>query len=138
MHLNLKHCSNHDFKVVIMVLDKKKDENLIELILQLREESWKQKNSLWRDLANRLEKSSQHWAEVNISHIKRYAKKNDTIVIPGKLLGAGYIDIPVTVAAYKCSLNAKEKISSAGGKFVTIPELVKKNPKGTGIRIFNK
>lgn len=107
--------------------------NLIQL---LNSESWKQKSALWRDLAKRLEKSNKNWAEVNISHITRYAKKNETIVIPGKLLGAGYIDIPITVAAFQSSVSAREKIINAGGKLLTIPELVKKNPKGTGIRIF--
>ena len=117
---------------------KKTNEDLIGLIQQLKSESWKQNAPIWRDLAKRLEKPNRNWAEVNISHIKRYAKKNDTIVIPGKLLGAGYIDIPVTIAAFQTSANAREKITNAGGKYFTINELVKKNPKGTGIRIFSR
>jgi large subunit ribosomal protein L18e len=119
-----------------MEKSKKKNSELISLIKLLKEESWKRKAPVWRDLAKRLEKSSKNWAEVNISHIKRYAKKNDTIVIPGKLLGAGYIEIPVTVAVFKSSENAIEKIKSAGGKVITIQDLLKNNPKGTGVRIF--
>lgn len=116
---------------------KKTNANLISIIQQLRTESRLKNVPLWRDLANRLEKPNRNWAEVNISHIKRNANKNDTIVIPGKLLGAGYINIPVTVAAFQSSENAKEKITSAGGKVLSIQELMKKNPKGTGIRIFS-
>ena len=117
---------------------KKTNAELVSLIQQLKVESQTRNVALWRKLASRLEKPNKNWAEVNISHIKRYAKKNDTIVIPGKLLGAGYINIPVTVAAFQSSQNAKEKIVSAGGSVISIPELLKKNPKGTGIRLFNK
>jgi len=112
--------------------------NTISLIDELKAESIKRNAPIWRDLAKRLEKSSQNWAEVNISHINKYANKNDTILIPGKLLGAGYINKPVTIAAVQSSQNAAEKINNAGGKVISIPELMKKNPKGTGIRIFNK
>jgi large subunit ribosomal protein L18e len=117
---------------------KKSNENLLILIKELKLESNKNQTQLWRDLAKRLEKPSRNWAEVNISHLSRYAKKNETIVIPGKLLGAGYIDIPITVAAYNSSANAKDKIINAGGKFISIQDLIKMNPKGTGIRIFSK
>jgi large subunit ribosomal protein L18e len=117
---------------------KKTNAELISIIQQLKAESRTRNVALWRELAKRLEKSNKNWAEVNISHLKRHAKKNDTIVVPGKLLGAGYINIPITVAAFQSSENAKEKIVKAGGKFITIPELMKKNPKGTGIRIFSK
>ena len=117
---------------------KKSNENLIALIQMLKTESWKEKAPIWRDLAKRLEKSNKNWAEVNISHIKKYAKKNDTIVIPGKLLGAGHIDIPVTIAVFQSSQNAEEKINHAGGKVISIQDLIKKNPHGTGIRILSK
>ncbi len=115
---------------------KKNNEYILELINKLKIESHKNDAPIWKDLAKRLEKPSRNWAEVNISNIKRHANKNDTIVIPGKLLGAGFIDIPVTVAAFNSSVNAREKITNAGGKYFTILELIKKNPKGTGVRIF--
>ncbi|WP_455393217.1 50S ribosomal protein L18e [[Eubacterium] cellulosolvens] len=117
---------------------KKTNAELISIIHQLKAESRSRDVSLWRDLAKRLEKPHRNWATVNVSHISRHAKKNDTIVIPGKLLGAGYIRIPVTVAAFQSSENAKEKIKSAGGKVISIKELIKLKPKGTGIRIFSK
>jgi large subunit ribosomal protein L18e len=115
---------------------KKTNTELISIIQLLKAESRKREVALWRDLAKRLEKPTRNWAELNISHIKRHAKKNETIAIPGKLLGAGYIDVPVVVAAFKVSENAKEKINNAGGKIISFEELIKKNPKGTGVRIF--
>lgn len=117
---------------------KKTNEDLITLIQNLKSESRKHDAPIWRDLAKRFEKSNKRWAQVNVSHITRYAKKDDIIVIPGKLLGSGYIDIPVTIAAFQSSENAREKITNAGGKILTILDLIKKNPKGTNIRIFSK
>ena len=124
--------------MIIMRKPKKTNAELISIIHQLKAESRTRNVALWRELAKRLEKSNKNWAVVNISHLKRHAKKNDTIVVPGKLLGAGYINIPITVAAFQTSENAKEKIVNAGGNFITITELIKKNPKGTGVRIFSK
>ena len=124
--------------MIIMPNIKKTNAELISLIQMLKLESTKSNKPIWRELAKRLEKPNRHWAEVNISHINRNAKKNDIIVIPGKLLGAGYINMPVTIAAVQSSQNAKDKITSAGGKVITIPELIKKYPKGSGIRIFSK
>jgi large subunit ribosomal protein L18e len=117
---------------------KKSNVNLQKMITNLKMESNKNKTAIWRDIAKRLEKPNKNWAEVNISHLNRYVNKNETIVIPGKLLGAGYIEIPITVAAYSYSASAREKIVNAGGKILSFEELLKKNPKGTGIRIFSK
>jgi len=41
----------------------------------------------------------------------------------------------VTVAAYGFSESARAKIEAAGGKDLTIMELVKEMPKGTGVKI---
>jgi ribosomal protein L18E len=40
-----------------------------------------------------------------------------------------------TVAAYSISTSARTKIEAAGGKVVTIPDLMKKNPEGKGVYI---
>ncbi len=42
---------------------------------------------------------------------------------------------PVTVAAFEFSARAKEKIKTARGKYLTIDELVKKNPKGSNVKV---
>jgi len=113
----------------------KSDMGLISLIQDLKVWSMENDAPIWRDIARRLEKPSRVWAEVNISRIAMHVKKGETLIVPGKLLGAGDIDYPVTVAAFKASKGAKAKIIAAGGTVVTIPQLVKENPKGTGVRI---
>jgi large subunit ribosomal protein L18e len=113
----------------------KTNPGLTELIKDLKKQSWKNKAPIWRDIAKRFEKPLKNWSEVNISHLARHVKANDTIIIPGKLLGAGQIDKPVTVAVYKASENAESKIKQAGGKVVQIRTLMTDNPKGKGVRI---
>ncbi|TET91111.1 MAG: 50S ribosomal protein L18e [Methanomassiliicoccales archaeon] len=114
---------------------RKRNEHLIKLIEELKILSYKKNARIWKDIAKRLSKPSKNWAEVNISRIARHAKKKETILVPGKLLGAGSIDIPLTVAAFNSSESAKKKIEKAGGKAITIQELMKANPKGSSIRI---
>jgi large subunit ribosomal protein L18e len=86
-------------------------------------------------MANRLEKPSRIYAEVNLSKINRHAAENDLVLIPGKVLGAGALGHAVTVAALTFSTTAVDKITSAGGKCMTIEQILEENPAGSGIRI---
>lgn len=113
----------------------KTDPNLVRLINDLKKESREKETAIWRDIALRLEKPSRNWAEVNLSRLERYANEGDIIVVPGKVLGAGALNKKVTVAAFKFSAAARKAIEDAGGKNITIPELVEQNPQGNGVRI---
>ncbi|MEM1566054.1 MAG: 50S ribosomal protein L18e [Candidatus Bathyarchaeia archaeon] len=108
---------------------------LIELIRFLKKQSREQKAPIWKAVAEKLTVSKRRRIAVNISRINRYTEKNDTVVVPGKVLGAGELNHPVTVAAFAFSETAKQKIKRAKGKCLTIPELVKKNPKGSNVKI---
>ncbi|UCE73125.1 MAG: 50S ribosomal protein L18e [Methanomassiliicoccales archaeon] len=118
-----------------MSIQKKSNERLIKLIVYLKKKSHENKAPIWKDVAKRLEKPQQSWAEVNIRRVAKYTKKGDTVLVPGKLLGSGELLVPVTVAAYSFSESARDKIRSSGGHSISIPELIRRNPKGTGIRI---
>ena len=113
----------------------KTNEHLLALIKGLYEASAKEEAPIWRDVARRLERSSSLHAEVNVGKIDRYAEKNERVVVPGKVLGSGDLTKPVHVAAWRFSASARTKIEAAGGKAVTIPELVTEVPKGSGVRI---
>ena len=113
----------------------KSNPRLLELIEELKRHSYENKAPIWKDTACRLSKPRRNWAEVNISRISRYAKKGDVILVPGKLLGSGNIDRPVTVASFHASEVARRKITDSGGLVLTIEELMNKNPKGSGVRI---
>jgi large subunit ribosomal protein L18e len=82
-----------------------------------------------------LERSSKNWSEVNLSKLERYTQEGDVIVVPGKVLGAGDLNKKLTVAAYKFSGSARKKIEDAGGKSLTIAQLVQEAPDGSGVTI---
>jgi len=113
----------------------KTDPNLVALIADLKRESREKETAIWRDIALRLEKPSKNWAEVNLSKLERYANEGDVIVVAGKVLGAGSLNKKVTIAAFRFSESAAKAIDAAGGKRMTIPDLVKMNPAGNGVRI---
>jgi len=108
---------------------------LVELIRLLKKEARENDAPIWRDVAERLSKPRQRRAEINLSRLNRYTKESDEVIVPGKVLGAGLIDHPLTVAAFAFSDQAKEKILNAKGKCLSIPDLVKLNPKGTNVKI---
>ncbi|MEM0344198.1 MAG: 50S ribosomal protein L18e [Thermoplasmata archaeon] len=113
----------------------KSNPNLVGLISKLKEASRANEAPVWRDIALRLEGPSSNWAEVNISRLDRYAGENEIVVVPGKLLGAGETTKKLTVAAFKSSAQAREKILRAGGRSMSIEELLTSNPKGSNVRI---
>jgi large subunit ribosomal protein L18e len=57
------------------------------------------------------------------------------VVVPGKVLAAGNISHPVNVAAFAFSEQARAKILKAKGKCLSISDLMKKNSKGTNVKI---
>lgn len=108
---------------------------LIELISFLRKQSRGSKAEIWKSLAEHLSRSRRKRIAVNISRLNRFTQKNETVAVPGKVLGAGEIDHPITVAAFAFSEKAKEKIKKAKGKCLLLSELAKKNPKGSNVKI---
>jgi len=108
---------------------------LIQLISLLKRESREEQAGVWLDIAEYLSKSRSQRVAVNLSKINRCTKRADMVVIPGKVLGSGSINHAVTVASFGASEKAKAKLVAAKAKYVSIPELIKKNPKGANIKI---
>ncbi len=108
---------------------------VIQLIQFLKKQSKEKQAAIWQDIAEKLSKPSRQRVTVNLSRINRYSEKNDTLVVPGKLLASGELDHAVTVAAYAASDKAKEKLAAAKAKYLSIAELVKKNPQGSNVKI---
>lgn len=80
-------------------------------------------------------KPRRNHTAVNISKLSRYTKTNEIIVVPGKVLGAGKIGHPITVAAFQFSKNAEQKIRAAKGKPLSILHLAQKKPEGSNVKI---
>ncbi len=108
---------------------------LRRLVRQLREHGKKQKARIWLDLAERLDGPRRARAGVNLSQLNRYTAEGNTIVVSGKVLAAGRLSHPISVAAFKFSGPARRKIVAAGGKVLTIQQLVEQNPSGKGVRL---
>lgn len=107
---------------------------LVTLIQFLKRESRENKVKIWRSVAKCLAKSRRNRVTVNISRLNRHTEKGETIIVPGKVLGAGRINHPITVAALTFSEKAEEKIRAAKGKTLSFLQLVKKNPRGSDIK----
>ncbi len=90
---------------------------------------------IWKTVAELIEKPRRKRIHVNVSRINRYSETNDIVVVPGKVLGAGKITHPVTVAALSFSKAAREKIINAGGQCISISQIIKIKPNGSGVKI---
>lgn len=107
---------------------------LLGLIAELRKKANEKGINLWRRIADDLERSTRQRRIVNLYKINKYAKDNETIIVPGKVLAVGDIERKLTVAAFAFSGAASEKINRKG-KAISINELLKEDPKGKRIRI---
>jgi large subunit ribosomal protein L18e len=106
-----------------------------KLVRELRKVSNQNGARIWDYVADLLERPSRRRVAVNVSKINRCSSAGEYIVVPGKVLGAGTINKPVTVAALAFSQKAIEKILGAGGTVISIPDLVRLNPKGSEVRV---
>ncbi|NWG10721.1 50S ribosomal protein L18e [Candidatus Bathyarchaeota archaeon] len=108
---------------------------LTDLILFLKKQSKENRAEIWRDIAEYLSKPRRKRLAVNLSRINRHTQKKEVVVVPGKVLGAGEINHPITITAFAFSEKANKKIKAAKGKTLSFSELIKKNPKGSNVRI---
>jgi large subunit ribosomal protein L18e len=108
---------------------------LIGLIRSLRKRAKENEAKIWHDIAEDLTHSRKKRITVNISKLNRYTQKDENIVVPGKVLGTGKIDHPINIAAFAFSEQAQRKILDARGKYMSISELMEKNPKGSQVKI---
>ncbi len=108
---------------------------ITDLIVRLKAHSRESGSPLWRDLARRLERPRSSWAEPNLSRVERYTDGGATIVVPGTLLGSGDISAPRTVAAIRITAGAREKVEAAGGRVMTLDDLMSESPGGKEVII---
>lgn len=111
------------------------DPKRILLIRSLTETARKDEVGIWDALAGELSRPRKNRREVNLDKLNKYTKDGEVVVVPGKVLGEGSLDHKITVAAYKFSNSAIEKIEKSGGKYMTLEALMKENPKGSNVRI---
>lgn len=107
----------------------------VKLVQDLRKLAKEEEALIWNAVADRLSKSRRNRPEVNLYRIDKHTKEGDTIVVPGNVLGNSRLNHTVNVAAFNFSNAAKKSIEAAGGKVLTLKELMEKNSKGSGVKI---
>ncbi|MFH0875893.1 MAG: 50S ribosomal protein L18e [archaeon] len=139
MWLSACACSNHVPRILqsknIKRSKMKSNLQLNMLVNELKEASSKNNANVWKRVASDLTKPTKKRCVVNLSKLEKYCNDNDTVIVPGKVLGMGDLTKKITVAAYNFSGSALEKIQGQGSKALTIMELLKKDPKGSNIKI---
>ena len=105
------------------------------LAIEMKKTALENDSRFWGDVAKRIRKSKDNLVEVNVGKISPFSSMDDTVVVPGVVLGSGRIEEPVKVAALYFSKSARSKIEWAGGKAITLRELMSENSKGTKIKI---
>ncbi|TYL36215.1 50S ribosomal protein L18e [Natronococcus pandeyae] len=115
-------------------MSSKTNPRLNDLIAELKSTSRETDADVWRDVADRLEKPRRTHAEVNLGRIERYAREEETVVVPGKVLGSGALQKNVTVAAVNFSSSAETKIDQVGDT-VPLEQVLEENPDGSDVRV---
>jgi len=105
-------------------------------IRKLIRDLWKTKKKIWKTVSKKLSGPRRNRVKANLYRINKKTKKDDIIVIPGKILGMGELDHILTIACLEYSKSAKKKIESSGSMLITIEKLLEQNPKGRGVKIF--
>ena len=108
---------------------------LLDTIKFLKIQARQNKAKIWAVTAECLSGPRRNRAVLDLNHISRASRRNSLVLVPGKVLSAGYIKHPVTVAAFQFSQAARAKIELAGGKCVAIKDFVSQNPKGSNVLI---
>ncbi len=104
------------------------------LIAELKSTARDGGSDVWQDVANRLEAPRRTHAEVNLGRIERYARADETVVVPGKVLGSGVLTKEVSVAAVDFSGTARTKIDQVG-ETLSLEQLLEQNPAATNVRV---
>jgi large subunit ribosomal protein L18e len=112
----------------------KSNPRLRSLIADLKSAAREGDGDVWSDVAERLEKPRRTHAEVNLGRIERYAQEDETVVVPGKVLGSGVLQKDVTVAAVDFSSTAERKIEQVG-ETLQLEQALEQFPNGSNVRV---
>ena len=115
---------------------KRKNRKENEVLVSLIDRLLKEKKPVWKRVAEELSKPRRKRVEVNLSRINQHVNDGETILVPGKVLGAGTLSKKITVAAFSFSESAKKLIGDAGGKAISIDALLDSNPSGKSVVLF--
>ncbi|MDW8021505.1 MAG: 50S ribosomal protein L18e [Nitrososphaerota archaeon] len=91
--------------------------------------------SFWKRVIAEAEVSRRNRRVVNLYKLNRLTKEGDVVYVPGKVLGTGEIDHPITISAFAFTRKAYEKLLKAGSTILTTGEFAERYPRGGGVKI---
>lgn len=112
----------------------KTNPRLTSLIAELKSAAREREADVWSTIASQLEKPRRSHAEVNLGRIDRYAREDEVVVVPGKVLGSGTLRKSVTVAAVDFSSTAETKIEQVG-EAMPLEQAINQHPEGSRVRV---
>src|SRR5207245_9524488 len=94
-----------------------------QVVLQMAKEllgaSKKNNAPIWSRLAELALKPSSAKRTINIGQIDKFVKDDDVIVVPGKVLGTGYLSHKITLCSFSISTSSAKKIIDCGRQIIT-------------------
>ncbi len=108
-------------------IKRKRNPDLVETLFITK------KNAKWYDLCHRLTASRRTMQKMNLDEIDEKTKEGDTVVVAGKVLGAGNVSKKIRVCALSFSASAREKLKEKKCEIVEIKEEEKKNKNAQGV-----
>ena len=83
------------------------------------------KESVYKRAYDIASRSRRQRITVNLGKINRCANANESVLVPGKVLGVGNINKKVSICAISYSDEALEKLKSSGCNIIGIDEAIK-------------
>jgi large subunit ribosomal protein L18e len=106
---------------------------VLHMAREFKSASKKNNAPIWSKMAELALKPSRARRTINLSQIDKLTKDNDTIIVPGKVLGTGTMSHKITLCSFSISNSGAQKIIQAGGKIQSYSELIKSHPTGKGV-----
>lgn len=117
------------------MLKKKTNPHLVDTILTLRRASRENDAPVWRSVAEKLERPSRVWDVINAGDLQRVGEEDRLHIVAGKVLGSGYLDRSLTVAAWAFSDGARDKIEAAGGTCLRLDQACQEHADGSNVKV---
>lgn len=113
----------------------KRKTNLIlrNTILELK----KSNAEFWKEVARLLAMPRRKSVKVNLEKINKIVEEDDVVLVPGKVLGKGFLEKQITLSCFSISKKAREILEKSNSRLIGLLELYKKNKSGGGIKIIN-
>ena len=93
------------------------------------------KTRFWKRILEEADRPRRNRRTVNLYELNRLTESGDVVYVPGKVLGTGDIDHPITISAFSFSKKAYEKLLKSGSTILNTKEFAEKYPTGSGVKI---